>query len=127
MTSRKTKPERADERQAPVFDRAHLAHYTMNDEILEREVVGLFLTQLNVTIDMIETAGTAAEWRLWTHTLKGAAAAIGAFRLQSVALALENAAFDPDQGDPRPQLDPLAEAVAELRQHLAETFPPLAA
>ena len=127
MTDRKTKPEPDVEGEIQVFDRAHLAHYTLNDEALEREILGLFLTQLDATVEMIGNAATAAEWRLWTHTLKGAAAAIGAWRLRSVALMLENAAFDPLNGDPPPPLTPLDEAVAELRRRIATDFPQLAA
>ena len=67
-----------------VFDRAHLGRYTMNDEGLEHEILSLFLTQLKATVEMIETANSAAEWKLWTHTLKGAAAAIGHAMLPGV-------------------------------------------
>lgn len=127
MTTRNRETDAGSAGSPPVFDRAHLARYTLADEAFEREVISLFLTQLTTIIAMIEKAETAAEWRLWTHTLKGSAAAVGAMRLHAVALTLETAPFDPNRGDPRPSLAPLAEAVAELRQHLARLFPLLAA
>lgn len=79
------KPETAPE----VFDRAHLSRYTMDSADLEREILGLFLLQLPSTIESIEKAETAADWKLATHTLKGAAASIGAKRLQAIAIELE--------------------------------------
>lgn len=127
MTERKTKPEPDVGGGTPVFDRAHLAHYTMNDETLECEVLGLFLTQLGATLEMIGKAETPAEWRLWTHTLKGAAAAIGAWRLQAVAVALEEEAYAPGLGERPAAFGWLDEAVAELRRQIAADFPQLAA
>jgi HPt (histidine-containing phosphotransfer) domain-containing protein len=79
-----------------VFDQAHLAHYTMNSVELEREIIDLFLQQLPVTIALIEDATTAAEWKLATHTLKGAAAAVGAHRLKAIAVDLEKLNIDAD-------------------------------
>ena len=79
-----------------VFDRAHLSRYTMDSAELEREILGLFLLQLPTTIEMIETAETAADWKLATHTLKGAAASIGAKRLQAISVELELMTLDDD-------------------------------
>lgn len=127
MENGKTEVHQDIEVSDQVFDRAHLARYTMNDAGLEREVIGLFLTQLDATADMIEQAATAADWRLWTHTLKGAAAAVGAWRLHSQAIALEALAFDREPEMRASQLRVLAASVAEFRTHIASAYPQLAA
>ena len=77
-----------------IFDRAHLAHYTMNIPELETEVIGLFLVQLPETLKSIGSATTQAEWKLATHTLKGACASIGAKRLHALAVQLEATPFE---------------------------------
>jgi hypothetical protein len=42
-------------RTAPViFDRAHLAQYTMDSPELEREIIGLFVAQLPVILDRLQ-------------------------------------------------------------------------
>ncbi len=110
-----------------VFDRAHLGRYTMNDEGLEHEILSLFLTQLKATVEMIETANSAAEWKLWTHTLKGAAAAIGAWRLQSIAVELESLPFETGAEIRIRRLETLVRAAGEFRQRIACDYPQLAA
>jgi len=66
----------------PVFDRAVLAHHTMDDLALANEIMKLFLEQLT----QLETA----DWRgldltFQMHTLRGAAAAVGATQLRYIA------------------------------------------
>jgi len=92
------KPQDAQQQSADpsVFDRAHLARYTMQSEELEREVLGLFLAQMPAMLQMIATATDAAEWKLAAHTLKGSAAAIGAGQIQEFATRLEIAGIDLD-------------------------------
>ena len=78
-----------------VFDREHLAHYTMDSLDLEREIVGLFVSQLPSILDSLFQAKSAEDWRFATHTLKGSAQAIGACRIGSIAEKLEPvAAFE---------------------------------
>ena len=98
-----------------VFDRAHLSHYTMENADLEREILDLFLTQLPLTIAMIEAAQSLADWKLHTHTLKGSAAAIGARRLQSIAVDLEELGFDGDLQIRALRVSVLHAAAAEFR------------
>ena len=97
-----------------VFDRAHLARYTMDSIDLEKEIVGLFLTQLPETLAMIRNATEARDWKLATHSLKGAAAAVGARRIGAVAAQLEQVSVD--DHEPRFLLtQDLAAAAAEFR------------
>ncbi len=116
MAVKKQRPEAGFETPPEVFDRAHLAHYTMNAAELEREIVGLFLMQLPATLEMIESAETAAEWKLATHTLKGAAASIGAKRLQLLAVGLEAMPIHVDVNVKAMRLRALRAAAAEFRQ-----------
>ena len=68
--ARANKSERAKATQV-VFDRAHLAQYTMESPELEREIVGLFVAQLPVILDQLLNAHSRDDWRIATHTLKG--------------------------------------------------------
>lgn len=61
----------------------------MDCEELEREIVGLFLTQLPSIVDLLKVAADEAEWRMATHTLKGSALAMGAARIAEIAKQLE--------------------------------------
>ncbi|MFT3987575.1 Hpt domain-containing protein [Aestuariivirga sp.] len=74
---------------AEVLNRAHLAHYTLDNAELEREIVALFLEQLPVTIAAMENAKTATDWKMAAHTVKGSAAAVGATRINAIADELE--------------------------------------
>jgi HPt (histidine-containing phosphotransfer) domain-containing protein len=76
--------------ESAVFDRAHLAHYTMNIAELEAEVIGLFLQQLPETLKALAAARSPAEWKLASHALKGACASIGAKKLHALAVQLES-------------------------------------
>ena len=72
-----------------VFDRAHLAQYTMDSPDLEKEIVGLFVAQLPVILDQLLNAHSHDDWRIATHTLKGSALAIGARKIGEFARKLE--------------------------------------
>jgi HPt (histidine-containing phosphotransfer) domain-containing protein len=72
-----------------VFDRAHLAQYTMDSPELEREIVGLFIAQLPAILERLLNVRTQADWRIATHTLKGSALAIGACKIGDLAKKLE--------------------------------------
>lgn len=102
-------------REPAVFDRAHLAHYTMNIAELEAEVVGLFLVQLPETISAIAAAATAADWKLTTHTLKGACSSIGAQRLHALAVQLEETPFEGEEALRRLRLKAVEAAAQEFR------------
>ena len=106
-----------------IFDRAHLAHYTMNSKELEAEIIGLFLVQLPSTLDMLERADSAADWKLYTHTLKGSAAAVGARRLQLLAIELEAMPEEADNNVRKLRLQSLRAAVAEFRETVRHIYP----
>jgi HPt (histidine-containing phosphotransfer) domain-containing protein len=72
-----------------VLDWEHLSQYTMDDEVLAAEIVGLFLVQMPSTLAMLRSAASPEDWKLATHTLKGSAMAVGAMRIARFAAELE--------------------------------------
>lgn len=70
-------------------DLAHLRRYTMGDRQLEREVLDLFAGELPKTVANLRAAQSEKDWKMATHTLKGSARAVGAWRLAQVAAAAE--------------------------------------
>jgi len=89
----------------------HLKRMTLGEEALEREVLRMFLKQATRLLDAL--ACSPAETSTLTHTLKGSAKAIGAFRLADRAAALEESARN--GGDLAAPLAALEAAVAEAR------------
>ncbi len=95
-----------------VLDLEHLDRYTMGDRALERELLGLFLGQTRQYADRLSAIDNARDWKLATHSIKGAARSIGAGRIAACAQGLED-------------LDPLADTArrqaltAELLHHIA--------
>ena len=96
---------------AAPLDLDHLARMTGGEKALEREVLALFLTQTSGLIDAL--ADKSAEVAALSHTLKGSARAIGAFRVADLAAALEDVARR--GSDPSRPLAALCAAVAEAR------------
>jgi HPt (histidine-containing phosphotransfer) domain-containing protein len=68
-----------------VIDFEHLRRYTFGDIALEKEVLGLFLSQLPVTISALQESASEADRRRAAHTLKGSARAVGAWRIAKLA------------------------------------------
>jgi HPt (histidine-containing phosphotransfer) domain-containing protein len=77
-------------------DLAFLRRYTLGDMVLQKEVLDLFASQLDVSITSLRTAVTADDWLRAAHTLKGSARAVGANPLAS---ALEDAETLSDVND----------------------------
>ena len=109
--------ERAWQGVAPTFDRAHLMAQAMQDEVLAAEVLNLFLMQLPKLLEALAAAATPEDWHSAAHALKGAAASIGAPRLQSLAADREARAFA--AGDPVRQLRLQTVAAAALAFRVA--------
>ena len=109
-----------------VLDRPHLEHYTMHDQRLAAEVLGLFLAQLPATLRLVEKAETAVDWRFATHALKGSAAAVGAQRLRDLALGLEALAFPGDLPVRLLRVQAIKVAAAEFREVARQSYPDVA-
>lgn len=73
-----------------IIDYAHLRRYTFGDVALEREVLGLFIMQLPVTIAALQHGESETDRRRAAHTLKGSARAVGAWRIAALAEAAEH-------------------------------------
>jgi HPt (histidine-containing phosphotransfer) domain-containing protein len=61
----------------------------MESPELEREIVDLFLAQLPEILGKLIACKVAEDWKFQTHTLKGSAMAVGAFKIGGLARALE--------------------------------------
>jgi HPt (histidine-containing phosphotransfer) domain-containing protein len=77
--------------QVSAIDRAHLAHVTLGDDNLEREVLTLFDRQAVLLMARIRSGSPTAAAGL-AHTLKGSASGIGAWAVARAADAVELAA-----------------------------------
>jgi HPt (histidine-containing phosphotransfer) domain-containing protein len=78
----------------PAIDREHLARMTMGQPQLEREVLTLFARQSR-DLNLIAKLGNGPkDASAVAHTLKGAARAVGAFRVAEAALNYEAALRD---------------------------------
>lgn len=77
-----------DQETLPV-DRAHLARYTLGDPVLEREVLGLFIAQIPLTVESLKFAASDRDWYMAAHSLKGSARAVGAWKLAGLAQQAE--------------------------------------
>lgn len=105
------------ERAAPVLDVAHLRVYTLGMADLEREILGLFLEQLPKSLAALAASGTAKDWHMAAHTLKGSALAVGAKRLAGIGAAAE-ATDCMDSNAKRTMLAQVAEANAEIEAEI---------
>lgn len=78
-----------------IFDRSVLVGHTMEDGPLQQEVLDLFAAQLRTLIARLgEGRIPAEEAKFMAHSLRGAAAAVGALRIQELA---ENWQENPSQ------------------------------
>jgi hypothetical protein len=75
------------------IDLVHLAKQTMGDKALEIEVLQMFARQARACLQEI-ASGEAARVGAAAHRLKGAASAVGAFRVSEAAEAVEGGGGD---------------------------------
>ena len=83
-------------------DLTHLARYTGGDEAINAEVLRLFDTQTSEIVGRLRAileARDAKSWKEATHTLKGAARGIGAFKLADAAAFAEPIDLVRDRGN----------------------------
>jgi HPt (histidine-containing phosphotransfer) domain-containing protein len=72
-----------------VFDLSHLRRYTDNDLELERELLSLFRLQIRQYAEKLAAITEPDEWRIATHSIKGAARSMGARKIAAIAEMLE--------------------------------------
>ena len=79
----------------PAFDRDRFVMSTMEDADLQREVIGLFVDQVDETCVRLDEGSISAEDRKFLgHNLRGAAAAVGALHIEELAKSWENVSYD---------------------------------
>jgi HPt (histidine-containing phosphotransfer) domain-containing protein len=101
------------------LDLTHLRRFTMGDEQLEQEILGLFFNQLPVTIADLKNAQSEKEWGMAAHTLKGSARAVGAWSLASMAENAECLKPLSDAAERGLVLRRIEEAAGEARSFIA--------
>jgi HPt (histidine-containing phosphotransfer) domain-containing protein len=77
-------------RMARPVDLVHLAKQCLGDEALELEVLRLFDTTLQTYHARLQVAATFDDLALILHSLKGAAAGVGAWAIADMAKAMEH-------------------------------------
>jgi hypothetical protein len=79
----------------PAFDRDRFVMSTMDDAALQREVVGLFIVQVDETcVRLTEGTISAEDRKFLGHNLRGAAAAVGALHIEELAKSWESVSYD---------------------------------
>jgi HPt (histidine-containing phosphotransfer) domain-containing protein len=79
-----------------VLDRGHFEANTMYDVALQREILDIFLTQVNEMRLRLNSADVSPhDIKFLGHTLRGAAAAIGAVEFEVLGRKLEKQGGDP--------------------------------
>jgi HPt (histidine-containing phosphotransfer) domain-containing protein len=108
---------------ARILDIAHLHRQTFGDRALECEVLALFEQQCLRLPRLIARGENPRERADAAHTLKGAARAVGAWRVAALAAALETAL---DEGCAAETLDrlnaKLEQAIGAARAAAAERW-----
>ena len=98
-----------------MLDLDHLSEQTLGNQALEREVLGLFLTHAERQVARIRTARDLAERREAAHALLGAARAIGADEVGSLAGDIERR-DDPAEAE----IEALARAVTATSSFISD-------
>lgn len=108
---------------AEPIDRAHLARYSLGSYPLEREVLGLFIAQLGLSLEQLRFAATDREWQIAAHAIKGSARAVGAWEVARLAVAAEKTP-GVDDADARARiLASLEDACETVQSYVEEAFP----
>lgn len=108
---------------API-DRQHLERYTLGSPELEREILGLFVAQLPLSIEQLRFAVTDREWQVAAHTIKGSARAVGAGEVARLALDAEQLPAVEDEAERARILSQLEEATEAVQAYVVRAFPP---
>jgi two-component system, sensor histidine kinase len=110
---------------APVFDPSVLAGTLGNDPELIREIVEAYfgtMPQLAADLSAAQRRGSQERVVFCAHSIKGAAANLGAAQLRQVAAEIETAARGSDLALCASLAPRLATALAALERELRERF-----
>jgi HPt (histidine-containing phosphotransfer) domain-containing protein len=108
------------------IDRAYLERFTLRNAELEREVLELFAEQAPLYLERLRAASAAAAWRDAAHTIKGAAAAVGAWRVARFAEMAELVDVEADralcEGHREEAIAAIAGAIDEACRFVARIY-----
>jgi HPt (histidine-containing phosphotransfer) domain-containing protein len=104
-------------------DRTYLARFTLGNVALEREVLDLFAAQAPVYLQRLREADCTNAWKEATHTIKGSAGAIGAWRLARLAQMAEKIDVEGHEGHREEAAAAVATATEEVCRYIARLFP----
>jgi HPt (histidine-containing phosphotransfer) domain-containing protein len=117
----------ADKLAMDAVDRAYLARFTLGNAALEREVLELFAAQAPVYLQRLREANSKNAWKEATHTIKGSASAIGAWRLARFAEMAEKVDVEAEMALREGHRDEAVAAVAmateEMCRYVARLYP----
>ena len=71
------------------IDLVHLSGQTLGDQALADEVLGIFVSQARIYLDLMKSSEDIIIIKRAAHSLNGAARGIGAFRLSQLAKTIE--------------------------------------
>jgi len=108
----------------PPIDRVHLSRYTLGSLTLEREILGLFLAQLPLSIEQLRFAATDREWQIAAHTIKGSAKSVGARHVARIAVDAERTSGVLDEEERVRILAALEDACEAIETYVDEAFGP---
>ncbi len=115
--------KRIDETEAglrrPPIDVGYLAKQTLGDAGLEEEVLRLFDVMSHTYLDRLEASTDISALLMSLHTLKGAAAGVGAFGLSEMARETETSLASGNPVDPE-RIEDLRMAVEEVSAFIAQ-------
>ena len=103
--------------QDPDIDAARLEEATGGDAEFMRELLELFLGDVQTHVDALAaavSAGNTADAKQAAHTIKGSSSNVGAARVQKIAFAMERAAIGGDQAELQRKMFELRDAIARL-------------
>jgi len=115
--ARKIARSKVPNRRPPV-DVDYLSKQTLGDEGLEQEVLRLFDVMSQTYMERLETSTGRDALLQHLHTLKGAAAGVGAFSLSEMAREAETSLRAGEPVDPE-RIDDLRMAVEEVSAFIA--------
>jgi HPt (histidine-containing phosphotransfer) domain-containing protein len=108
----------ADEAGSDIIDLGHLRRFTLGDQALELEILGLFIDQVPLTLQALNEARSGRDWMTAAHTLKGSARAVGAWRIADIAEHAERSVEPSDRAACEAVLKELAAAAGEARDRI---------
>jgi len=107
----------------PALDLEHLRRFTLGDQSLEHEILGLFIKQAPITLAALEAAVADRDWKIAAHTLKGSARAVGAWRVAQLAERAEGMSRGRNPAGCETAVRQLSDALTEASAFIAEPNP----